>query len=212
MVLTKNGVISKIQALTEMPSAGPVPGFMYTHVCCTLLLIGDEVSVGRIQLSKKLGLGEGTIRTIIRHFSRAGIIKSTRQGCTLTPRGVALYRNLRGRLSKAFVVDARQLALDRASTAVLVRGVASRVRQWIEQRDATVRLGATGACTVLMKGGRFVMPMAADEWSLSGDDPLADELTSIFHPRENDVIIIASAGEKMLANYAAIAASLTLID
>jgi predicted transcriptional regulator len=212
VVLAKNGILNKIQALAEIPSAGPLPGFTYTHVCCTLLLIGDEETLGRIQMSKLLGLGEGTIRTIIRHLSEAGIIKISRQGCALTMKGTSLYRQLRNRLSKTVEVNGGQLALDRASTAIRVRMGAPRVKRGIEQRDAAVRMGATGACTVFLKGGRFVMPMDTDEWSLNENDPLAIELKNIFNPSEDDVIIIASAREKMLANYAAIAASLTLID
>lgn len=212
LVLTKSRIVRKIQALAEIPSAGPPAGFTYAHVCCALLLIGDEEAVGRIQLSKKLGLGEGMVRTIIRHLSNAGIIKSTREGCTLTPKGLSLYRRLRNRFSNAFTIDAKQLSLDSASTAVLVKGVAGRVRQGIEQRDAAVRTGAAGACTLLMKNERFVMPMGSDEWKLNDDDTIVKELKDMFHPKENDVIIIASAREKRLVNYAAIAAGLTLVE
>ena len=86
------------------------------------------------------------------------------------------------------------------------------MKQGIEQRDAAVRAGATGACTVLMKHGRLVMPQGSDEWKLDLDDPLAQELMNIFHPRHDDVIIIASANERTVAEYAAIAAGLMLVD
>ena len=210
--MKKDGMLARLQALAQLDSAGPSPAFAYPQVACALLRIGDDKSVGRTQLSKTLGLGEGTTRTIIRHLTLARLVKSSKQGCNLTTKGLLLYKRLRSRLSKTYVVNAGQLSLDNASTAVLVKKSAQNVKQGIEQRDATVRSGATGACTILMKNGRLVMPQGSDEWKLDLDDPLAQELVSIFHPQHDDVIIIASAHEKSVAEYAAIAAGLELLD
>lgn len=210
--LTKGGILATIQAVAQIRSAGPSPAFAYPQVCCALLLIGDNKAVGRTQLSKMLKLGEGTIRTIIRHLSRANLVRSTKQGCALTPKGLSLYKRLRTRLSKTHLVDAGQLALDSESTALLVKRAAQRVKHGIEQRDAAVRAGAAGACTVLMKEGILIMPPGSDEWKSSLDNHLTKQLMSIFHPKQNDVIIIASANERTLSEYAAIAAGLTLLD
>lgn len=165
-----------------------------------------------MQLSKMLGLGEGTTRTIIRHLTLAKLVKPSKQGCMLTPKGLLLYERLRSKLSKTVVVNARQLSLDSASTAILVKKAAHKVKQGIEQRDAAVRSGATGACTILMKHGRLVMPQVSDDWKLDLDDPLANELMNVFQPQHEDVIIIASANDKSTADYAAIAAGLLLLD
>jgi len=210
--MKKEGMLAKLQALAQLASAGPSPAFAYPQVACALLRIGDEKSVGRTQLSKALGLGEGTTRTIIRHLTLARLVRSSKQGCTLTPKGLSLYKHLRSKISKTSVVNAGQLSLDTASTAVLVKKSAQGVKQGIEQRDAAVRSGATGACTILMKHGRLVMPQGPNEWKLDLDDPLAQELVNVFHPQHDDVIIIASAHEKSIADYAAIAAGLVLLD
>ena len=210
--LNKDGLLTRLQALAQLSSAGPSPAFAYPQVACALLLIGDNGSVGRTQLSKILGLGEGTARTMIRHLTHASLVRGSKQGSTLTAKGLLLYKRLRSRLSKTFVVNAGQLALDTASTAVLVKKSAQKVKQGIEQRDAAVRSGATGACTVLMKHGRLVMRTESDEWKMDLDDPLAEELVNVFHPQHDDVIIIASANEKSVAEYAAIAAGLMLLD
>jgi len=210
--LTKKGILEKIQALVEIPSAGPSPSFSSPQICSALLIMGEKETVGRIQLSKKLGIGEGAIRTVMRHLTRAGIVQTTKKGCALTPKGIALHKRLRSRLSKAITIDAGELALDSASSAILVKASARKVRQGIEQRDAAIKAGATGACTVLMRNGRFVMPMGSDEWKLDHHDPLVGELNNMFHPNDNDVIIIASARERNLADYGAIAAGLTLIE
>jgi predicted transcriptional regulator len=205
-------LVDDIRNLTIITQAGPAPRFEYPQICAALLLVGDEKMVGRTQLSKRLSLGEGTVRTIIRHLSSGGIVNSTKQGCTLTPKGKTIYRRLRARLSKICAVDARALALDTKSMAVLVKGASRKVRQGLEQRDTAIRVGATGACTLLMKNGKFVMPTGPDEWKMDLQDPLAKELANIFNPEDNDAIIITSAAQPDLAEYAAIAAGLTLVD
>lgn len=210
--MKKEGLLTRLQALAQLSSAGPSPAFAYPQVACALLRIGDDNSVGRTQLSKMLGLGEGTTRTIIRHLTLAKLVRPSKQGCMLTPKGLQFYKHLRSRLSKTVVVNARQLSLDSASTAVLVKKSAQKVKQGIEQRDAAVRSGATGACTILMKHGRLVMPQVSDDWKLDLDDPLANELMNVFQPQHEDVIIIASANDKSTADYAAIAAGLLLLD
>lgn len=201
-----------LQALAQLPSPGPAPTFSYPQICSTLLLIGDGETVGRTQLSKRLSLGEGTVRTIIRHLTRAGLIRTTKTGCSLTRKGLTYYKRLRSKLSKTITVNAGELALDNASMAILIKGSAQRVKQGIEQRDTAVRVGATGACTVLMKHGRLVMPQGPHEWKLDLHDPLAQELITVFHPHHGDVIIIASANQTTVAQYAAIAAGLSLVD
>jgi predicted transcriptional regulator len=211
-LLKRNGLLATLQALAQLPSAGPTPTFSYPHICSTLLLIGDSGTAGRTQLSKKLSLGEGTVRTIIRHLTRAGLIRTTKTGCNLTPKGITYYKRIRSKLSKTITVNAGELALDSASMAILVKGAAQRVKQGIEQRDAAVRFGATGACTVLMRRGGLVMPQGPHEWKLDLHDVLAQELITAFHPQDDDVIIIASANHESVAQYAAIAAGLLLVD
>jgi hypothetical protein len=212
LTLPKKRMLETIQALAQPPSIGPSPSFTYPQVCSALLLIGDKRGLGRAQLSKTLGLGEGTARTIIKHFSRAGIVKTTQKGCALTSKGMALHRQLRSRFSELFTVDARQLALDTTSTAMLVKDSARKVKQGIEQRDAAVRAGAAGACTILVRKGRFLIPSSSERWTLNANDPLARELNSIFHPHDDDVIVIAGAKERTIADCAAIAVGLTLVD
>lgn len=56
------------------------------------------------------------------------------------------------------------------------------------------------------------MPQGPHEWKLDLHDVLAQELITAFHPRDDDVIIIASANHESVAQYAAIAAGLLLVD
>jgi Mn-dependent DtxR family transcriptional regulator len=210
--MTSGKVLNTLQALSRLPSPGPAPAFTHVDVTQAILTIGDEGQIGRSELSRRLGIGEGTIRTIIKHLMQANIIEIAKGGCVLTKRGVRLYTSLRSKVSKVSVIDAKQLALDRVSAAVLVRHVGHLMKRGIEQRDAAMRAGATGACTLVFHGREFLMPMSeSEEWSLKSDDPLFHDLKKSFSPGNGDVIVLSSAPDKVTADHGAMAAALTLI-
>lgn len=205
-------MLETLLALSKLPSPGPAPAFSHVHICNALLTIGDEQPIGRIELSRRLGLGEGAIRTIIRHLTNARAITTVKNGCVLTKRGTQLYNPLRSKLSRISHIDARQLALDKISAAILIKGAGRLVKRGIEQRDAAIRTGATGACTLVIRDREYVMPMAENnDWRLRADDPLTQELERSFHPKDNDVVTIVSAPNKRLAEQGAMAAALTLL-
>jgi predicted transcriptional regulator len=211
--MTSGKVLNTLQALSKLPSPGPAPAFTHVDVTQAILTIGDEGQIGRIELSRRLVIGEGTIRTIIKHLMQANIIDIAKGGCVLTKRGVQLYNSLRSKVSKVSIIDAKQLALDKVSAAVLIRHVGYQVKKGIEQRDAAIRAGATGACTLIFQGRQFLMPMSENEgWSLNSDDLLFQDLRKSFGPGEGDVIILSSAPDRAAAHHGAMAAALTLIE
>ncbi len=205
-------VIQTLQALSKLPRPGPSPAFTHVHISRAILMIGDEGPIGRIELSRRLGIGEGAIRTIIKHLIHANIIAIEKDGCVLTKHGAPLYSSLRSKVSEVHVIDARQLALDKVSAAVSVKGAGRLVKRGIEQRDAAIKAGATGACTLVLQGHEFLMPMGGSEdWSLTHDDSLFQDLKNSLSPKAGDVVVISSAPDRVLAELGAMAAALTLV-
>ena len=210
--MSSRSILNTILSVSKMPSPGPAPAFTVVHVSRAILYIGDQGPIGRIELSRKLGVGEGAVRTIIRHLTKAKLVEIARGGCVLTQHGTMLYKSLRSKLSEIRLVNARQLALDKASAAVLVRGSGKLVNRGIEQRDAAIRVGATGACTLVYKNGELVMPRSEREgWTMQPHDLLFAELRKAFSPNNDDVITIVSAPNQELAEHSAMAAALTLL-
>lgn len=210
--MSSRGVLNTILSVSKTASPGPAPAFTAVHVTRALLYIGDKEPIGRIELSRKLGVGEGAVRTIIKHLTKAKLVGTAKGGCVLTQRGSILYKSLRGKLSEIRSVNAGQLALDKESAAILVRGSGGLVNRGIEQRDAAIRVGATGACTLVYKNGQLVMPMSEREnWTLHHDEPLFVELQKVFSPSNNDVITVVSAPSHELAEHSAMAAAMTLL-
>jgi len=203
--------IQILSSVSKMPSPGPAPAFSQYHICLALLTIGDLNPIGRIELSRKLGLGEGAARTIIRRLSQAKIITIMKGGCVLTSRGQLVYRALRPKLSTVVSLEARQLALDTSSVAMVIRGAARRVKKGLEQRDAAIRAGATGACTLIISKQRYVMPTADRNEEMSPDDPLVHDLESLLNPKDGDAVMIVSAPNRETAEQGAMAAALGLL-
>jgi hypothetical protein len=118
---------------------------------------------------------------------------------------------LRRKVSSIKEIDAKQLSLDKVSAAVLVRASSRFVRRGIEQRDAAIRAGATGACTLVYRNRTYLMPLGEKDSTLDPKDSLAQILNDSFNPKDNDVIIITSASEKEIAENGTMAAALTLV-
>jgi len=210
--MSSKKTIQTIVAITRSASPGPTPAFTSVHICRAIMTIGDQGPIGRIELSRRLNLGEGAVRTIMKHLTARSFVDPAKEGCVLTQRGITLYKSLRSKLSEVQLVNARQLSLDRASAGVLVRNASTVVRRGIEQRDAAIRAGATGGCTLVYRNGRFVMPAGErDESYLASSDVLFEDLRRLFVPREGDVITIVSASSRGLAEHCAMAAALTLL-
>jgi hypothetical protein len=96
---------------------------------------------------------------------------------------------------------------------VLVREFGFAVGLGIEQRDAAIKMGASGATTLLFKENKFVMPASSND-SLKKEREVRRMLVEKLNPRDGDVIIIGSAdsNEKTAELGAKNAALLTILS
>jgi hypothetical protein len=108
-------------------------------------------------------------------------------------------------------VEAGRLATGNLSIAVLVRGVADKVRIGIEQRDAAIRAGATGAATIVYRGHRFEIPGSSGNAQSRFPDAVWRRLRELLQPQDGDVIIISSAPSREAAASGALSAATTLL-
>jgi len=206
-------LLHTLQALSRTSKPGPPTVYSHVHLCLALLTIGDQGPIGRIELSRKLAIGEGAVRTIIKRLAQAGLLATAKEGCVLTNQGSSLYQQLRRKFSNIIILDAKQLSIDKVNAAVLIRSARHLVKKGIEQRDAAVRAGATGACTLVCSHGKFTMPLDDEpQWKLTPRDSLFQELNSSLQPKDNDVIAIIGAAGKEQAKQGAMAAALTLLQ
>jgi DNA-binding transcriptional regulator LsrR (DeoR family) len=199
--------ISTINKIAEKAAPGRQPAFIAAHVLKAVEIIASGLGVGRQQLAKELGLGEGTTRTIVKRFRDEGLIEVTRRGMTLTDRSNTLLNDIRKRISSTELSQAG-ITVGACDYAVLVKGVTSHVKSGVEQRDSALMAGAKGATTLVYRGNQFHVPGVEVEPSVL----LVKELISRLKPEEGDIVIIGTANSILKAELGAKAAALEMLE
>lgn len=188
--------------MIPLPAIGPLPRFAEVHVRKALELISKHGRVGRKQLAEELGIGEGSMRTILSQLKTQGLITSSRGGHALTAKG---KRSL-GKPLEFVQIDAGNFTVGEVDVAAIVRGAAKKVKRGIEQRDEAIKVGAQGATVLVFQRGKLQFP---DRFTRV-EKGLAESLIKTFTPREGDVIIIGTAQDLAKAEEGAKAAARSL--
>jgi ribosomal protein S19E (S16A) len=91
------------------------------HVFKTLQLIKNRGHISRDLLSKELGLGDGSIRTLMRHLQMNYMIKATNAGTTMTQKGEALLSELLSSIPAEMSLPKCSIALGKFNYVVLLK-------------------------------------------------------------------------------------------
>ena len=193
--------------MAEKP-IGPKPGFEVTDIIKLFFLLGEGAPKGRKSLSKELQLGEGSVRTLLNRLQESDLVKMERGGCRLTESGLSIYRELVEMITPPKPVDAGPLSQGAWNYAILVRGSAVKIRSGLEQRDAAVRAGASGATTLLYAAGRFSLPGVDVDAEKTYPSIFWKTLKDLLNPKDGDSIIIVGAGSAKAAERGALTAAL----
>jgi hypothetical protein len=203
--------VSALLKLVEKHGQGPSPGFGREHTLLAFLTIGEAGSIGRQALAKKSGLGEGSIRTVLKKLTAAGYIGADLSGCHLTGSGQRLYASIARSVSQPVPVRNSELAVGEHQTAVLVRSPSTPVGSGLEQRDSAIRTGATGATTYLMRHDKFAVPGGSPDCERDFPGKLWTFFRDELKPADGDVVILCGAQDENTAKLGALSAALTLL-
>jgi len=203
-------LLEAIERVTRQTAPGPAPSFNEAHVVKALEIIGKCGAVGRIRLSKELGLGEGATRTLLKHLKSEGMTRSSRSGISFSEEGKKVFSDLRSKLSEEVEVPSSPLTVGTVNIAILVRDSAQSVGSGMEQRDIAIKSGASGATTLVFSGNKLSMPKCVEDVSES-TPMLHDELVTKLNPDQNDVIIVGSGETREQAEMGAKMAAIKLL-
>jgi predicted transcriptional regulator len=199
-----------IERVTRKIAPGPAPAFNEAHVVKALEMIDKYQTVGRIKLSKEMGLGEGTTRTLLKHLKNEGVTQSSRSGISFSEEGKKLFSDLRSKLREGIDVPSSPLTVGAFNIAVLVRNAAQAIGSGMEQRDAAIKSGALGATTLIFSKNKLELPQ--EEENLCESMPeLHNKLVTQLNPKENDVIIVGSGENRDSAEIGAKMAAIKLL-
>jgi len=199
-----------LEKITGEKVPGPSPTFSVFHMLRAIELIVNK-AIGRSKLAEELGVGEGAMRTMINRLKDAGLITTSKLGCTLSSKGLKLWNEYRTVFRRKVGIGKTELTLADYNVAILVKHRGHKVKSGMEQRDAAIMVGAKGATTIMFKEERLVIPSVSD--NMAKDFPkAANQMVRLLQPEENDVIVVGSADSLAKAEYGALAAAWTLVN
>lgn len=180
--------------------------FSDANIYWALHLLSDGRRIGRKKLAEMVGVGEGSMRKIIDSLKNWNYVLVKQTGITITKSGQAFLSQIPIRVVE---VELGGSTVGLYSQSVLVLGVSDKVYNGMQQRDAGIKVGATGCTTVVIRDGALMIP---PDWNIDEQNPeLAYEIRKETGITQNDVIIVGSADTKILAVEAAINAAFELI-
>jgi len=192
--------------LIDRPKFGPLFRFSDYHVYKTLSLLIDGRRRGRKQMADRIGVGEGSMRTIVEYLRAEGWVDVKQTGIKITKTGMEFITQLP---LQVYVLDVPDISLGKHSVAVQLRGMASKIGSGMEQRDQAIKSGADGATTVVVKGDRLTIPV---DFDLDNDRPeVAGAIRRLFDVEDGDVIIIGTSADLQKAEEGALAAAFELL-
>ncbi|MCX8181997.1 MAG: DUF4443 domain-containing protein [Candidatus Methanomethyliaceae archaeon] len=207
--------MTKLKALltelsrSEIPK-GPSPAFKPVHIVKALLLL-EQGSMGRQSMSKMLGLGEGSARTLVKKLTEHALVYvDPVGGCNLTEWGKSIVNELRQTIlsSKEFTLE--EFGIQLPSFAIQVRGSSAFTIPITKLRDVAVRNGAEGMLVFNVKDSKISLPMIVDD--VSKDYPkLVSMIKNSFSLENGDFIFIGFAEDRNAAELGTLAAALFCI-
>ncbi|MEJ5293537.1 MAG: DUF4443 domain-containing protein [Candidatus Methanosuratincola sp.] len=199
-----------VQSLSKnVQPKGPAAAYTAVHVIKALIVIESSKSVGRVMLSRVLGIGEGSVRTIIKRLQQQSLISiDSIGGCALTSIG----REVLGKVKKGMVssckVDLSGMGVGYPSYAIQISLDIS-AHSVLKLRDVAIKWGAEGAIVFNFSGGRIVVPSITDDLSQTSPS-MHYELMNRFRLQEGDHVIATFAHDADSAEMSALAVFLFL--
>lgn len=186
--------LKAIEKVASRYAPSRVLSFDVVHVFAALQLIQKKGRTSREALGEGLALGEGTVKTLVKHMKMHGFVVTSNGGTKMTAKGRGICSALISCMPAEMSIPRCSIALGKFNYAIILKEFGYAVRSGIEQRDAAIEMGAIGATTLIFRDGKFVMPASAQD-SLKKDKRVRKMLVEKLKPREGDAIIIGSSDD-----------------
>lgn len=184
--------IKALEKVASRYAPSRVLSFDVVHVFAALQLMKNKGRTSRDAMSISLTLGEGSVKTLVKHMKMHGLVQTSNGGTRMTAKGKGICEGLLSAIPSELSLPRCSVALGRFNYAILVREFGFAVRSGVEQRDAAIKMGATGATTLVFKEGKFVMHASTQD-SLKKEPLVRKMLVEKLRPEDGDVVIIGSA-------------------
>lgn len=204
-------MLTEVLRLAERREPGPSPGFRREHVLLAFFILGASKSIGRQALAAGSGVGEGSMRTILKKLRQAGLVKVDPAGIRLTAAGTKAYQAVLKRMTPPVSLRGSALTVGRWQAGILARSSGGSVSSGIQQRDASIKSGAEGATTYAFEGDKFTVPGGSSDCERDFPSETWRVLRSELAPRNGDAIVVCGARDETASKLGALSAALTLL-
>ena len=195
-----------IMKIMEVPQFGPMFRFSDASIYWALHILSDGKRLGRVKLADLVGIGEGSMRRIVDTLKEWNFITVKQTGITITKAGLSFLGQIPVRMVD---VNIGESTVGDYFQGVVVLGVSEKIHNGMQQRDAGIKVGASGCTTVVIRDGVLMIP---PDWNIDERDPeLAYSIRKETGMTQEDVLIVGSGSTKTLAVEAAINAAFELI-
>ncbi len=181
--------------------AGASASFSDVHLVRALFALREKT--GRKKLVKTLGVGEGSVRTILKKLREKELIKSEKSGQSLSPMGVKQVETILKKFGEPFEVSLDMLG--GKQFAITIHN--GRDVSVLSERDIAVKAGAEGAVIMVHKGGGF---QPADKSFRISDFPKTEGKLRKIKAKEGDILALAFAKNYNDAENGAVAIALEI--
>ncbi len=180
-----------LEKISQRYAPSRILSFNIVHVFKSLQLIHINGHVSRKILCKELELGEGVIKTLIKHLKINGLIQTSNVGTCMTEKGKLIFSKISEHIPSEMSLPKCSIAIGNFNYVILLKQHGYAIKSGLEQRDNAIKMGALGATTLIFHDLKFVMP-------LTNFEPLVNEIKILkmldegLKPEDGDVIIIGS--------------------
>lgn len=178
-----------------IPSRGMKPFFEVHHVIKMLLILYEKGSMGRQLLSKNLGIGITSVRTLIKRLKSLNLIYvDPVAGCILTPHGIEIAEKIRSVVSNPIEISGmldKDFLLSEKSYGFLIKNGVPILSTFnlIEVRDLIIRYGAKAVIIIYLENGITYIPPYKKEFN-ENIYPSLKRLRMLFNAEDKDVMIL----------------------
>lgn len=184
--------IKTLQEVSSRYAPSRILSFDIAHVFKALQLINTRGHISRDLLCRELNLGEGSIKTLVKHLMMENMIETSNAGTKMSDKGKKFFAELHSSIPAECKIPKCSIALGKFNYAILLKKLGNAINIGIEQRDAAIKVGGVGATTLLFRKGKFMMPTANID-SLRKEPQIHRLLIEELNPKDGDVVIIASS-------------------
>ena len=184
--------IKTLQEVSSRYAPSRILSFDIAHVFKALQLINTRGHISRDLLCRELNLGEGSIKTLVKHLMMENMIETSNAGTKMSDKGKKFFAELHSSIPAECKIPKCSIALGEFNYTILLKKLGSAINIGIEQRDAAIKVGGIGATTLLFRKGKFMTPTANID-SLRKEPQIYRLLIEELNPKDGDVVIIASS-------------------